>query len=66
MPKLKTVKGVTGRFKITGRGRVVGYRAGRRHLLAGRTPKRKRHMRGRRVVSRADERKLKALMPYAA
>ena len=66
MPKLKTVKGVKARFKITGRGRVVGYRAGRRHLLVGRRSKLKRHMRGRRVVSPADERKIRTLMPYAA
>ena len=65
MPKLKTVKGVKGRFKVTGRGRIRAYRAGRRHLLAGRRPKLKRQMRRRRLVAAVDERKIRALLPYS-
>ena len=65
MPKMKTVKGVTARFKITGTGRVVGFRSGRRHLLTGKRAKAKRLMRRQRPIAPADERKLIALMPYA-
>ena len=62
MPKMKTVKGAKARFKITGRGRVLRYRAGRRHLLGSRRPKAKRQMRRRRVLSRVDERKIRTLL----
>lgn len=65
MPKLKTVKGVKGRFKITGRGRLVGYQAGRRHLLGSKRSKVKRLMRRPRVLAEVDARKLRQLIPYA-
>ena len=32
MPKLKTHKGTKARVKITGRGKVVAMRSGKRHL----------------------------------
>lgn len=65
MPKIKTVKGVKARFKITGTGRLVARKAGRRHLLGSKRAKTKRQMRKARLLSPADERKIKALMPYA-
>lgn len=65
MSKLKTVKGVKRRFKVTGSGRIVGFRAGRRHLLHGKRAKVKRQLRGSRPISRADERKLRILLPCA-
>ena len=65
MPKIKTVKGVKKRFKITGTGKLVGSRAGRRHLLTGRRAKTKRGLRRPAVVAPMDARKLRALMPYA-
>ena len=64
MPKIKTVKGVTARFKVTGRGKLVGFRAGRRHLLAGKRAKIKRHLRRPMMLSKVDTRKIRALMPY--
>ena len=64
MPKIKTVKGVKERFKVTGRGRVVGYRSGRRHLLSHKPRKTKRKMRKQRVLAPADQRQVLALMPY--
>jgi len=65
MPKLKTVKGVKGRIKVTGAGRLIGFRAGRRHLLTGRRAKQKRQLRRQRLVSERDARKLRPLIPYA-
>lgn len=65
MPKIKTVKGVRDRFKVTGTGRLMVRKAGRRHLLGSKRSKTKRHMRQARLLSPADERKIKALMPYA-
>ena len=64
MPTLKTVKGVRDRMKVTGRGKLLAHRPGRRHLLAHKRAKIKRHLRRGRVVSKADARKLRALLPY--
>ncbi len=64
MPKIKTVKGVKHRLKVTGTGKLLGFRPGRRHLLTGRRSKLKRHFRRARVVAAVDARKLRALVPY--
>lgn len=45
MPKQKTNKGVKKRFKITASGKIKRHKANKRHLLAGRTSKRKRQLR---------------------
>ena len=65
MPKIKTVKGVKERFKLTGRGKLMASRPGRRHLLGGKRAKMKRHLRRQIVLSDRDDRKIRALIPYA-
>lgn len=65
MPKMKTVKGVKDRVKVTGTGKLIRFRAGRRHLLTGRRAKLKRHMRRAGLVSPTESRKIKSLLPYA-
>ena len=64
MPKLKTVKGVKERFHVTGRGKLIARRAGKRHLLAHKRAKTKRNMRRARPLTKADATVLKALLPY--
>ena len=64
MPSLKTVKGVKERFKVTGTGKLVGFRSGRRHLLHGKRAKLKRHLRRQRTLKPMDARNLKTLVPY--
>jgi len=64
MPKLKTVKGVKERLKVTGTGKLLGFRAGRRHLLTGKRAKIKRQLRRRAVLAQVDARKIRALLPY--
>ncbi len=64
MPKLKTLKGVKRRFKVTGTGKVVGFRAGRRHLLSGKRAKTKRQLRRQQTLATVEHRKIKALIPY--
>ena len=64
MPKLKTVKGVKERLRVTGTGKLLGYRTGKRHLLGSKRAKTKRHLRRPQTLSRADERKIRALLPY--
>jgi large subunit ribosomal protein L35 len=64
MPKIKTVKAVKERLKVTGRGKLVGFRAGRRHLLSGKRSKLIRKMRRSHVLPEVDARKLRPLIPY--
>ena len=65
MPKLKTVKGVKHRIRVTGTGKLIGHRAGKRHLLGGKRSKIKRQLRTPRPLSRTDERSVRTLIPYA-
>jgi large subunit ribosomal protein L35 len=64
MPKLKTVKGVKERFKVTGRGKLLARRAGRRHLLGHRRRKTKRQLRRPQLLAPVDVKKLRRLVPY--
>ena len=41
---IKTKKSVAKRFKITGTGKVMRSRAGKRHLLKTKSPKRRRSL----------------------
>lgn len=45
MPKQKTNKSVKKRFRVTGTGKLKRNKANKRHLLAGRSSKRKRQLR---------------------
>ena len=62
--KLKTVKGVKDRIKVTGTGKLIAHRAGRRHLLGSRRAKVKRQLRRLQVLSPVDARKIRPLIPY--
>jgi large subunit ribosomal protein L35 len=64
MPKLKTHRGAAKRFKKTGTGKIKRTKAFRRHILTSKPKQRKRHMRGMVVVSPADVRKLRRMLPY--
>ena len=64
MPKLKTVKGVKERFKVTGTGKLLARRAGKRHLLGSRRRKTKRQLRRPIVLAAVDAKKLRSLIPY--
>jgi large subunit ribosomal protein L35 len=65
MPKMKTNRGAAKRFKVTGSGKVKHGRAGRRHILSTKAPKRKRQLRAGAIASKPDEKALRRLMPYA-
>lgn len=64
MPKLKTVKGVKDRIKVTGTGKLISRKAGKRHLLTGRPTKLKRHRRKSQQISGHDAKKIRLLLPY--
>jgi large subunit ribosomal protein L35 len=62
MPKQKTRKGIVKRFKLTATGKVKRRRAFGRHLMTDKTPKRKRSLRQGALVSRADAKRVRAMM----
>ena len=65
MPKLKTNKGTAKRFRVTKSGKFKKTRSGKRHLLQGKSAKRKRQLRQGDLVHGGMERHLRRLMPYA-
>lgn len=65
MPKLKTNKSVRKRFRVTKSGKLKKMRAGKRHLLEGKSSKRKRHLRESNLVEGAFRKSLRRLLPYA-
>lgn len=62
--KMKTSKSVKKRFKITKNGKVLSARSKRRHLLAGKTTKKKRQLRGLHLVDKSDVHRIKSRLPY--
>ncbi len=64
MPKLKTHSGAAKRFKKTGTGKVKRGHAKIRHILTSKTTKKKRKLDQSVVVDKADERKIKRMIPY--
>lgn len=50
MPKMKTKKSLKRRIKVTGTGKLMHYREGRRHLNSGKPSKRRRKLRRAKLV----------------
>lgn len=61
----KTRKSVVKRFKITGAGKVLFRGAGRRHLLQGKSSKRRRSLRRARVLGATDVYRIKQSLPFS-
>jgi len=64
MPKMKTHRGAAKRLKKTGTGKVKRNKANKSHILTKKTTKRKRHLRKSVLVSKADAKRIKRLLPY--
>ncbi len=64
MPKMKTNRAAAKRFKTTAAGRVKRRKGYLRHILTNKTTKQKRHLRRATLVSKADEKNIKRLLPY--
>ncbi len=58
MPKMKTHKGTKKRFRLTATGKVKHRCAGTSHLATRKTHKQKRNLRGTRVVSDVQDKRL--------
>ncbi len=64
MPKLKTNRGASKRFRTTGTGKVVRNKAYASHILTKKTTKRKRNLRKSGLVDASDVRRVKRLIPF--
>jgi large subunit ribosomal protein L35 len=64
MPKLKTHKGASKRFKKTGTGKIVRGHAFARHILTSKVRSRKRRLKHAVVADPTDQAKLKRMIPY--
>ncbi|HHW49938.1 MAG TPA: 50S ribosomal protein L35 [Pseudoclavibacter sp.] len=62
MPKQKTHSGAKKRFRTTGSGKLMKERAGKRHLLEGKSSRRTRRLSQDTVLAPADTRKAKSLL----
>lgn len=51
MPKLKTRKAVSKRFKVTSKGKMVCRRGGKSHLMSCKSSKRRRHLRQPLIIA---------------
>jgi large subunit ribosomal protein L35 len=62
--KIKTSKGAKKRFKITGTGKVMHYKAGKSHILTSKAHKRKKRLAKKGIVNAVDSLNIKKLIPY--
>jgi len=65
MPKIKSKKAATKRFKITGTGKFKYPRANKQHILTKKSSKRKMRLRKANVVDKTNEVAVRRMMPYA-
>ena len=65
MPKLKSRSGAKKRFRLTAKGKVRMNPACKRHMLRRRSQKMKRQHRGTEIMSPADSKIIRKMIPYA-
>ncbi len=63
--KAKTRKAVAKRFKVTGSGKILRRKQGKRHILQKKNRKRKRNLGKATLVSEADIKNVKENLPFA-
>ncbi|MDQ2836944.1 MAG: 50S ribosomal protein L35 [Actinomycetota bacterium] len=62
MPKMKSHSGMKKRVKITGSGKLLTERAGKRHLLEHKATKRTRRLSGTEEIAAVDVPRVKRLL----
>jgi len=62
---IKTKKAVAKRFKITATGKVMRSRAGKRHLLQTKSPKRRRGLGTSKQVDATDAYRITQNLPFS-
>ncbi|PID89944.1 MAG: 50S ribosomal protein L35 [Bacteroidetes bacterium] len=62
MPKMKSKRGASKRFRVTGSGRVKRKHAFKSHILTKKETKRKRNLTKMGLVHKCDEKRVKELI----
>ena len=62
MPKMKTHSGAKKRFRVTGSGKLMRQRAGKRHLNEHKPTKRTRRLSNDVALSKADQKTARKLL----
>lgn len=64
MPRMKSNRAASKRFRVTGTGRVRRTKCGGNHGLSNKNRKRLRRLRNNDMVDPAFEKRIKLLLPY--
>lgn len=64
MPKMKTLKSAKKRYHVTATGKIKFKKQGLRHILTKKSRKRKRNLRHPGILSAAEVKRAKVLLPY--
>jgi large subunit ribosomal protein L35 len=64
VPKIKTNRSAAKRFRVTGSGKIKRNKGFKRHILSSKGKKRKRHLRQATLVSAAESKNIRQLIPY--
>ena len=64
MPKMKSNRGASKRFKTTGTGKLRRAHSSKSHLLTGKATRRMRKLRHGTLVDQADLKRMRVLFPY--
>ena len=64
MPKIKTNRGAAKRFRVTGSGKIKRNKGFKSHLLSSKGKKRKRQLRHGTLVSAAETKNIRKMIPY--
>lgn len=65
MPKLKTSRSASKRFKKTKNGKLKRNMAFARHLMTGKSAKRKRKLRKAVILGHEDAKRIQRMLPYS-
>jgi large subunit ribosomal protein L35 len=64
MPKMKTNRAASKRFRVTGSGKIRRPKGGSQHNFIGKSRKRRRRLRDNDTVAQGTDRRIKILLPY--
>ena len=64
MPKIKTCRAAAKRFKKTGTGKLVRFKAYKSHILTKKSQKRKRNLRKPTMMDESNVKNMKKILPY--
>jgi large subunit ribosomal protein L35 len=62
MAKMKSHRGASKRFKITGTGKVMRHKAYKSHILTKKSSKRKRGLGQATLLTSADQKRIKSVL----